>query len=158
MAQVALVIATAAYTAYAQNKASQAQKRIANRNADLMEQQAEDARKQGEEEAAAIRRRVRRLQGQQKAAFATQGLETGSGTAADLIEETAALGAEDQLRIRNNAAMSAWGFRTQAANTRYEGRQLRRQGQQQAASSLISGLGSGYREYSAWQQSRVPNS
>jgi hypothetical protein len=37
-----------------------------------------------------------------------------SGTALDLLGDTAQIGEEDALTIRNNAAREAWGYRNQA--------------------------------------------
>lgn len=100
----------------ASEKMYQFQSQIDESNARLSEMQAKDSIKRGEREEEDHRKRVRGLIGSQRASFAAQGIELSDGSALDIVEDTASLGAEDALTIRNNAWREAWGYRTQAAN------------------------------------------
>ena len=83
-------------------------------NKKIAEAQAEDAIFRGEKEAARLRRRTKKLIGSQRVALAAQGIDIESGSAADILEDTAASSAVDELTIRNNAAREALGFKSQA--------------------------------------------
>lgn len=154
MAQAAVLLATAAYTGYAQNEAGKAQKDIANRNASLMEAAADDAIERGNEEALAVRRRTRGIVGKQRAAFAGQGIDISTGTAMDLQEETSALGELDEATVRKNAFREAWGLRGQASNDRQAGAYARRAGTNQAIGTVLGGVGDAYPSASTWWNSR----
>lgn len=147
MAMTALVVASAAYSAYSQKQAGDAQDAIARRNADLTEQQADQAKLQGDEQINATRRRTRQLIGQQKVAYATQGVDLSSGAPAEVAVDTQLQGLQDEKTIRTNTALQAWGFQTQASNERFAGKQYKRQGQMAATSTLLNGFGQGYRDY-----------
>lgn len=83
-------------------------------NRQMADIQAKDAIARGDREAEALRARTKKLIGSQRAALAAQGIEVGSGSALDVQADTAALGAVDELTIRNNAWREAFGYRTQA--------------------------------------------
>lgn len=53
------------------------------------------------------------LEGRQKAGLAANGVDVNSGSAVDLLSDTAAAGELDQLTITNNAARTAVGFQNQ---------------------------------------------
>ena len=76
--------------------------------------------------------------GKQRAAFAANNIDSSSGTALDLISETAQFGEEDALAIRANAARDAWGFRTQGMNYRAQGTLARAQARNQGTATLLS--------------------
>lgn len=152
MAQVALLAAAAGYTAYSQNEAASQQRKLANRNADLIDAQATDATRRGEEEAAAVKRRARAIRGAQRASFATQGVDVNSGTANDLQEETTTLGSIDAETTRKNAFREAWGLTQSADNQRLSGRYAQQAGRNQAVGTLLGGAGdsaSAYYKYKA---------
>lgn len=153
MAMTALTLAATGYSVYAQNEASKAQQKIANRNADLLEQQADSVLAAGEEEAKNARRRTKLLIGEQRASAAAQGLDVNTGVAADLQDQAAAWGANDEQTIRRNAWRDAWGIRTQAGNQRTEGRYARRAGINNAIGTGLGGLGTAY---SYWQADKQP--
>lgn len=82
-------------------------------NQRLGEAQANDALLRGSIEESQYRRQVAQVIGGQKAAFG-KGNVAVSGTALNLLSDTAQIGEEDALTIRNNAARQAWGYRNQA--------------------------------------------
>ena len=141
MAQALLIAGTAAYGAYAQNKAGKEQQNLANRNASMIDAQAEDAITRGNEEAGALRMRTKKLVGAQKAALAGQGVSVGSEVAGDLRDDALGMSMQDEQQIRKNAFRDAWGLKTQASNQRLGGRYARRAGQSQAIGTVLGGIG-----------------
>lgn len=79
--------------------------------------QADDAIRRGEKEAKAYGQQVSQLVGKQRVALAAQGIDVDSGSAGEIQDQTRAIGALDQLTIRNNAAREAWGYKVQASNS-----------------------------------------
>jgi hypothetical protein len=138
------LLATAAVGAYSANEAGKAQQKLANRNADLQEEQAADSLVRGEEEVLATKRRIRRTVGAQRAAFAGQGVDVGTGTARDLQEETRQLGDVDIATIRKNAWREMYYGKSQASNTRLSANYARRGAQNQAVGTLLGGVGDAY--------------
>ena len=141
-------LAGAGLNAYGQVQQGRAEQKAANMQADLLEMQARDAIERGEFEAAKRRRGTKRLLGGQRALMAAQGLDLSVGTPADLQTETETIGALDALMIKTNAAREAWGFRGQAAMTRYEGRIRRRAANLQAFNTMLGGGASAAQTYS----------
>lgn len=85
---------------------------IAQNNAIVAGVRAEDALERGGIEEAEIRRRVENLKGHQRAAFASNGILVGEGSALTVLEDTAQLGELDALTRRSNAEREAAGFLT----------------------------------------------
>ncbi len=129
--------AGAAVSAIGSVKAGNAQKRIAEFNAAIAEQQAVDAIARGAEDEANFRAGVRGLLGTEKAGFAAQGVDIGIGSAVDVQVDTAFLGELDALTIRTNAAREAWGYRVEAENLRRGGAISQRAGRFQAATTIL---------------------
>ena len=141
-ATAAVGVATAVYTADQQKKEGRANAEIAENNALLAEQQAKSASAMGDREAEQAAWRNRALMGQQRAAIASNGIDSAIGTPAELLGETALFGEADQQNIRLNAAQSAWGFRAQAGDFRNRGALAKWSGKAQSTGTLLSGLGS----------------
>lgn len=112
--------------------------KIAEANARVADAQAKDAIGRGEDTAMRHRQDVRRLQGAQRARAAANGLDFTEGSAADLIEEASVLGEMDVQTIRNNAALEAWGFRTQSADARARASVAKAEGRNAAVGSILS--------------------
>jgi len=108
-------------------------------NARMANLQAEDAIKRGDKEALAHKKKVRQLIGAQRAALAAQGIEVDSGSALDVQMDTAALGGEDILTIKNNAWREAWGYRVQAEDYRNKGTWAKMSGRNEARNTLLTG-------------------
>lgn len=137
--------------AYAQNQAGDAAKKLADRNADLDLLRADDAVARGAEAERRHRVEVAKLTGAQRAGFAGQGVVVGRDSAATVEQETQTLGELDALTIRNNAAREAWGFKVQAADTRYRGRLAQREGRMQAVGTLLTTGANGALSYEKYQ-------
>lgn len=130
-------------------------------NARMAEFQATEAISRGDREAAkairrgyresAIARRVgRQTAGSQKAALAAQGIDVGSGSAADILQETAIFSELDQieiqknasldaLTIKNNAWREAWGLKTQASAYESEARMALHTAKRKSKNTLLTG-------------------
>jgi hypothetical protein len=138
IAIVASVGATAAQ-AYGQYQAGEYQKKVADQNARIAEDEAALALQRG-----AIAKGVERMKGAQeigaaRAAQGTSGIDMTSGSALDVISDAAMLNELDAQTIGNNAAREAWGYQVEATNARAAGRLAQTQARFAAASTLIGG-------------------
>lgn len=119
----------------------------AETNRRLSEAQASDALLRGTKDEARYRRQIALVAGQQKAEFGARNV-TVDGTALDLLGDTAQIGEEDALTIRNNAAREAWGYRNQA-------NEASRWGANQKANAMGSSIGTlltaGGKAYQDWK-------
>lgn len=113
------------YQAAAESRAGRYQDRVAQHNARLAEQAAADALDRGSVEESRQRARTGQLIGSQRAAYASAGVDVASGSALDVVGDTAAIGELDARTIRNNAAREAWGLQAAAYNLRAEGKLAR---------------------------------
>lgn len=142
LAQLTGAGATAA-GAYSQARALRSQGeyegRIASSNAALSDLQASDAIRRGEFEAQERARQTQQLAGAQKAGFAAQGVEIGSGTPSEVVADTELLGGLDIETIRTNAFREAWGHRAQAQQARYAGKFGLQAARARARSTLLTG-------------------
>lgn len=131
-------------------KAGRKAKRIGAFNAQVAEQQAEDALVRGREAEDQLRSGVRKLMGQQRVGFAAQGISLNDvdSSAVDVEEDTIKQRDRDVERIRFNAGREAWGFRMQAINARMGGNAQFNQRQSEAYGTILAGLGQAFTSYS----------
>lgn len=155
MPQAALVAGTAVYGAYAQNKAAKEQQKLSNRNASMLDDQADDALRRGELDVQAVRRRSRALIGRQRAAAASQGIDVDTGSPAALQAEAYATSAVDEAQARDNAFDEAWGIKGQASNQRLSGTYARRAGRNQALGQVLGGIGDTARTYQRYDRPQI---
>lgn len=140
--------------ANAQAAAAEYNAKIGEMNAQLSERRARDAIERGAAEEQRKRMEVARLQGQQKAAMAANGVDLGFGSPLDTIVDTAVLGELDALTIRTNAYRESYDRQVDAANQR-AGAQLNRMeakaaktgGYLAAAGTVLGGVGNAYSTY-----------
>lgn len=137
-------------SASAQKKAGEYQYQVAAENKKIKDAQAQDALNRGAAEVAERRMRTRLAIGSQKAAIAANNVDLQTGTALDILGDTALFGAVDERRIRQNARREAWGHQVQGQNSMWEGQLARfnaRAGAQatylNAASNVFGSMGSG---------------
>jgi hypothetical protein len=149
-AQLAIGAAGTYTQAQAQRSAARFEERRLEMNARLAAIQAEDARVRGEQAVDVSQASTRRLLGSQRAALAAQGIDVASGSALDVQEATAGLGAMDALTIRNNAVREAWGFRMQELDSRTQARYTRLAGRQEVASTILAGGLGAARDFAAY--------
>jgi hypothetical protein len=105
------------------------EQQIAEHNAHIADMQAEDAIARGYEAEFTRRTQTNQLLGSQRVALAAQGIDIGSGSAADAQYDTQVIGELDATTIRNNARREAWGFRVDAADWRQRGKAARIEGE-----------------------------
>jgi hypothetical protein len=97
------------FSAAGQVRAGNAAGELADYNAAVLDQRAIDARARGQEDESRFRSRIRQLIGSQRAGYAGQNVDVGTGSAADVQADTAYLGELDALQLRANAVREAWG-------------------------------------------------
>ena len=121
----------------------QAEARLYRSDARMAEYQAEDAIRRGDYEASRVLADARRLAGQQRVGFAASGVKVDSGSAAQVVEDTATLGALDATMMKNNALREAFGYKTKAIDSRMAARLSRLTGNLQAGASVAAGIAGG---------------
>lgn len=110
--------------------------------------QANDALVRGSIEEQRYRRMIAGVVGAQNAAFGQRNVAK-SGTALDILSDTAQIGEEDALTIRNNAAREAWGYRNQASEASRWGANQLSQSRYKAGGSLLT---AGAQAYGLWKE------
>lgn len=146
MGATAALALAGAYQAHTQYQAGQDNKRVQQFNAKVSDMQAKDAIERGNQDALKQQVMARRVIGEQRVAAASGGQALGGDTSAQaLTDESHALGALDALRIRNNAAREAWGYRVDARGARMRGRIDAQQGSREATGTLLTTGASTYR-------------
>lgn len=123
-AALALNAASAATSVGAAYQGARDQKAIANYNAQVAEQNAQDAERQGDEEAAKVRRQYAQVAGQQRAGFAAKGIDFENGSAADALDQTDFFSQADQATAKTNAARAAWNIRAQKKGYEFQARSV----------------------------------
>lgn len=89
--------------------------KVADQNKKVVEAQALDAERLGQREASERRLKTRLQMATQTAGFGAQNVEQ-TGTALDILGDTAMFGQIDEDSIRANAQRKAWGYRQQGWN------------------------------------------
>lgn len=120
---------------------AQLQAQMADQNAKLAEEAARDAVRRGDEAAARHYREVGQLKGNQIAAAAASGIDTGFGSAVEIQIDTAILANADADIIRENAMREARGLRIDAWNYRAQ-KVAAKEAASQAVLSTVIGVAS----------------
>lgn len=92
------------------------QAKVAKKNAEIAQQNADQERQAGLEEARWQRIKTLQSIGSQQVAMAGNGIDITSGTALDTIEDTAQMGELDALMIQYNSERAAQNYEQQASN------------------------------------------
>lgn len=92
------------------------QAKVAKKNADIAQQNADQERQAGLEDARWQRIKTLQTIGAQQVAMAGNGIDITSGTALDTIEDTAQMGELDALMIQYNSERDAQNYEQQANN------------------------------------------
>ena len=144
-----------------QGKAAEAQMNyqaeINRRNALKAQQNADDKRQEGIEEARMSRLKAAQKVGLQQSALAANGIDVSEGTALDIIEDTSAMGELDALTTQYNYEKQALAYEEQANNFNnqanldvFAGQNAYRSGVMNAVTSGINGLGQTASVASKW--------
>lgn len=134
---------------------AQAQANAANYNAAVARNAATFAQQQGEVNAQAQDRRTAAMIGRQRAVYAAGGLDVNSGSPLDIQSDTATIGRENSLTIRNNAARQAYGYEANANLDTASAQNYQQAGDTAMFGSLIGAGGSVGSKWSAYQQEGV---
>lgn len=110
-----------------------------NAKMDIASAVAENQQASAREES--IRRQAAQFKGEQRAAFAQSGTGAG-GSAADIMEASAARAELDAMTTRYEGNLRAWGFKASAEQERFQAQAVKRAGRMQAIGGLLSSAGS----------------
>lgn len=141
IAAVAATLVTGYMAADAQKAQGEYNAQVAENNATLSRQRADDANAMGTRDMERQAWRTRAIMGQQRAAIAASGLDPTMGTPAEILGESALFGEIDQQNIRLNAARQAWGFRADASNFDNDAMLSRWSGRTQSRMTILGSLG-----------------
>ncbi len=134
-------IASTFVTAQAQREQGRYQKGVADYNARVAENEAQEVREAGVEAENIHRQKAAQLLAKQKAQLGAAGVELTSGSPLQLQEDTVTLGEADALRIRSNFERRAEALETGAVLTRSRGEAAKDALNKQATGTLLSGIG-----------------
>lgn len=104
------------FTALQASQQSKYQAKVADRNADLANEAAQQEQSNTRQEALAFYRKQAALKGQQRAAMSANGIDVNFGSAADVQADTEMLGREDARRLYDQGAQRSRGFEIEASN------------------------------------------
>jgi hypothetical protein len=136
---IGLTVAGTVMQARGQWKAGNAARDVGDFNAQVAEQQAQDALTRGREDEQQFRLGVKSIVASQRAGFAGQNVDVTQGSAVDVQADAAFLGELDALRIRTNAGREAWGYRMDAENSRLQGKNAQSASRWNAAGTVLGG-------------------
>lgn len=108
-------------------------------NRELSNMAASEAIRRGEQVVGKVRRESSAIAGAQRAALAAQGIDIGSGSAAEVQEQSRFAAEQDILTAKNNAWREAWGFKVQGAQYGAQGRFAEAAGRATARSTILTG-------------------
>lgn len=111
-----VALAAGAVSAYAGYTQQQTQKKIASHNADVADVEAADALKRGEQSKIDARKRGSMIEGEQRAALSSRGLDLSEGTANDILGQTDFFTQSDIATAGTNANKEAWAKESQSTN------------------------------------------
>lgn len=134
-----VMLVAAGIGAYAQIEQSRAQAHIAEENADLARFAARDRLESGDIAEEELRRRGERFKGMQRARLAAMGGALDTGSAIDILEDTAGEVEYGALKIRSGAEREAYQLLSQANIFDFQAGQFTRVGRLTAASTFIGG-------------------
>lgn len=125
------------------------QAKVAANNATIANNMAKDTRDRGTIAEQQQRQQTKQLMGRQRAAMGANGVELGSGSALDVIGDTAQIGELDALTVRGNYEREALGYQNQAQNFKNDAAFARARasaaaaaGPMAAAGTILGGIGS----------------
>lgn len=138
-------VVSAQQSANAQKAQNDYNAKIAKKNAQIAQANADQKRQEGIEEARQQRMKTLRTVGSQQAAMAANGIDISSGTALDVIEDTAAMGELDALTTRYNYESQAIGLEQQANNFNNQATLDSFAGQNAYKAGMINAVGTGFK-------------
>jgi 23S rRNA pseudoU1915 N3-methylase RlmH len=145
--------ASVAETVHANNQAAQYQQDVADQNVKLDKQQANNALAEGSYQADQARIRGQLQKGAQVAALAANNVDITTGSAADILGDTAMFTEQDKRQAQINGAAKAYGYDIDALNQQGNGQFAQWQADTNNTAAMIKGAssiaGSAYGAYGA---------
>lgn len=138
------------------------QAQVAQNNATIAERNAEAIEQAGQTEEQNQRQKTAQNVGAARAAMAANGIDTTSGTALNVVGDTAKLGELDALTIRSNTARNAYNMRVsgmsdtnEAAMDTAKASNATAAGNIAGVSSILSGATSLSDKFLGWQKAGI---
>jgi len=113
----------------------------ADQNAKIAERQAQTAAESGAQEEKEMRRRGAATIGTQKAGFGASGIDSGSGSAVEVTNDTSTQNELDALAIRRNSANQVWGYQAEQTNYKNQASAARASAKNAKSTGLTSAFG-----------------
>jgi hypothetical protein len=129
---------TNAYSQYQQGQIAQS---VSNSQARSLDNSASSVITSGYSQAKKFQTQTSRMEANQRASMAANGVDPNSGTNVDVQTDTAGQAELDRLTILYNANMKAWELNQEASQQRLSGKSAALAGKINAASTLLSGAG-----------------
>jgi hypothetical protein len=145
-----MMAAAAVMSAVGSIQQGNAQKKLANYNAGLLDQQAESTLAWSKYNADRQREKANRLNATAEAMFAGSGVEVTSGSPLAVLADNEAQAEMENLAILRMGITESNNLKAQAAGARFQGQIAMKSSRIQAGSSLLSAAGSAYGAYSNW--------
>jgi len=150
--------AASGYVAYDSSKKAQAyNEEVAKQRTTVANAQATDAEQMGQVERAERRLKTRMQLATQQVGFAAQGIEQ-TGTALDILGDTAIFGEIDENRITANADRKAFGFRYEAYGIEADKRLMQFQSKNDRTGTLLTTASSMAGAYSGFRAAKPAGS
>ncbi len=139
-----------AYSSMQQSSQSKAaynyQAAVNRNNAMISEWNAQDAARRGEGDLIAQQRKTAAIMGTQRATLASRGIDLSEGTSLNILSDTAYLGEQDALTVKDNTAKNVWAAKVQANNDLSNAELLKMRADNEnplmaGATSLLTGAG-----------------
>lgn len=153
---IGLTLLGGAYTADAQKKAGQAQEEQSQENAKAADTAARNTTLSAQVEEDRRRQQTRQMLASQRTALAANNVDMSTGTPMEILGDTAAIGEQDALTIRANAARQAWGYQVEANNERNAGRMAKVGGQNAATGTYLTTAASAFGQGAGAWGNRAP--
>ena len=150
IAGLVLTAAAGVQQADAQKKAGQAQEEQSIENAKAAKAQGESTVLAAQVAEDRRRQQTRQMLATQRTAFAANNVDMSTGTPMEILGDTAAIGEQDALTIRANAARQAWGLEVEANNSMNQGRMARAAGSNAATGTYLTTAASMFQQGSGW--------
>jgi hypothetical protein len=136
-----------AFSSSSDNKAAyNYQAAVDRNNAMIANWNAQDAARRGEQDLIDTRRKTAAIMGNQRATLAGRGIDLSEGSALNILSDTAYLGEQDALTVKDNTAKNVWAAKVQANNDTANAGLLKMRADNEnpllsGASSLLTGAG-----------------
>ena len=166
IAMVAIAASTAVQaigamsSAAAQSQSYKSQAAADDANAEVLKQNAVQARQESSTQEDALRQRQRQIRGQQVASIAQSGIGF-SGTGGDLLEQSDIASTLDDLSVRYEGEMKAKGLNQQASQSTYDAAMARANASNATTAGYFGAAGAltqGASSYATWQTKYAPKS